>query len=111
MQQNSQKKSMPKRLCVTNVTGALLACLYIFYEKISLKEDKVWKKFFVKQKLLSRFSHKAGRLLSSAVLLRKFTNVVVTQRLLPIPNSEVSAQHKFFTVYFMVVYASMSSLS
>ena len=46
MQQNSRKKSMPKRLCVTNVTGPLLVCLFIYYKRTSLKEDEVWKKIF-----------------------------------------------------------------
>ena len=37
---------MPKRLCVTSMTGPLLACLFIFYKRTSLKEDEVWKKIF-----------------------------------------------------------------
>ena len=78
MQQNSRKKSMPKRLCVTNVTGPLLACLYIFYKRTTLKEAEVWKKIFLKQKLLSRFWNKVCRLISSAVLLR---NVLVNSKL------------------------------
>ena len=70
--------SMPKLLCVTNVTGPLLACLYIFYKRMTLKEAEVWKKIFLKQKLLSRFWNKVCRLLSSAVLLR---NVSVNSKL------------------------------
>ena len=78
MQQNSTKKSMPKRLCVTSMTGPLLACLYIFYKRTTLKEAEVWKKNFLKQKLLSRFWNKVCRLLSSAVLLH---NVSVNSKL------------------------------
>ena len=44
-----------------------------FYKKICLKESENWRKFF-QTKLLSRLSHKVCRLLSSPVLLRKFTN-------------------------------------
>ena len=51
-QQDSRKKRMAKCLCVTNVTGLLLACFVvtdlhltlmfsIFYKKICLKEDEV----------------------------------------------------------------------
>ena len=78
MQQNSTKKSMPKRLCVTSMTGPLLACLYIFYKGTTLKEAEVWKKNFLKQKPLSRFWNKVCRLLSSAVLLH---NVSVNSKL------------------------------
>ena len=50
-----------------------------FYKKICLKESEVWRKV-ISTKLLSRLSHKVCRLLSSPVLLRKFTNVFcVTQ--------------------------------
>ena len=54
--QDSRKRRTAKRLCVTNVTGLLLACsvviftkyqcFLVFYKKICLKEVEVCVKFF-----------------------------------------------------------------
>ena len=83
-QQDGRKKRTAKRLSVTNVKGLLLACFVVifhyinvsrsvFYKKIYLKVKLRWK--FFQTKLLSRSSHKVCRLLSSPLLLRKFTNI------------------------------------
>ena len=71
-----------KLLCVTNVTGPAITCVLCrdlqltlmfsgLYNKIRLKERFGGKVF--QTKLLSRLSHKVCCLLSSPVLLRKFT--------------------------------------
>ena len=49
-----------------------------FYKKICLKESDGWRKV-ISNKLLSRLSHKVCRLLSSPVLLRKFTSLCCRQ--------------------------------
>ena len=46
-----------------------------FYKKICLKESDQFGEKLFQTKLLSRLSHKVCRLLSSPVLLRKFTNI------------------------------------
>ena len=83
-QQDGRKKTTAKRLCVTNVTGLQrITCMFCYdlhltltfsglHKNICLRKVKFGGKFF-ETKLLSRLSHKAGRLLFSPVLLRKFT--------------------------------------
>ena len=81
-----RRKAMAKCLCVTNVTGLLLACYVVVF---SFKHQcfLVFNKRSGKQGLTicyfkqnychawhTRFSLKVCRLLSSPVLLRKFTN-------------------------------------
>ena len=51
----------------------IIYCL-VFYKKICLKEGEVWRKVF-SNKLLSHLSRKVCHLLSSSVLLCKFTNI------------------------------------
>ena len=46
------------------------------YKEICLREREVWRKLF-QTKLLSRLSHKVCRLLSSPVLLHKFTVIII----------------------------------
>ena len=82
---------MAKLLCVTNVTGLLLASFVVifsyhqyflvFYKKICLKKGEVWRKV-ISTKLLSRLSQKVCRLLFSSVLLRKLPIISVTMRVI-----------------------------
>ena len=58
-QQDGRKKRTTKRLCVTNVTGLLLACFVVIFtkhfmfsgllQKDQLKESEVWRKVISKQ--------------------------------------------------------------
>ena len=58
-QQDGRKKRTTKRLCVTNVTGLLLACFVVIFtkhfmfsgllQKDHLKESEVWRKVISKQ--------------------------------------------------------------
>ena len=85
-QQDGRKKRTAKRLIVTNVTGLLLACFVANSLKIDVSYSSTKRsvqrnvKFGgskAKAKLLSRLSHKVCRRLSSPVLLRKFTILVI----------------------------------
>ena len=73
-------------VCVTNVTGLLLLCFVVIFTEVNisgiLQKDlfigrvKFGEKIF-QTRLLSHLSHKVCRLLSSPVLLHKFTNYIV----------------------------------
>ena len=81
-QQDGKKTRTAYPLCVTNVTRPLLACFVVNFTNINVfwsftkrsveKKVKFGEKLF-ETKLLSRLSHKVCSLLSSPVLLRKFT--------------------------------------
>ena len=81
-QQDGRKRRTAKRLCVTNVTGLLLACsvviftkyqcFLVFYKKICLKEVEVCVKFF-SNKIIFTLIVTQGLPSSSPVLMRKFT--------------------------------------
>ena len=66
-QQDGRKKRTAKQLCVTNVTRLLPVGFVVRKVKFGEKLFQI--------KLLSRLSHKVCRILSSPVLLRKFTNI------------------------------------
>ena len=77
-QYDGRKKRTAKRFCVTNVTGLLLACFSVIFTLrlcfLALRRMRFGEKLF-QTKLLSRLSCRACRLLSSRVLLRKFTEI------------------------------------
>ena len=86
-QQDGRKRRTAKRLCVTNVTGLLLACsvviftkyqcFLVFYKKICLKEVEVCVKFF-SSKIIVTLVTQGLPSSSSPVLMRKFTFFVIS---------------------------------
>ena len=81
LHQDGRKKRTAKRLCVTNVTGLLIACFVVIdinvfwsFTERSVKRKLKFGGMFFQAKLLSRLSHRVCRFPPSPVLLLKFTN-------------------------------------
>lgn len=84
MQQEGRKKTTAKHSGVTNVIGLLLACLlgpspnnvfFVFFKTICLKESEFWWTVISNKIIVMFVSHKVCCLLSSHVVLSKFTNI------------------------------------
>ena len=92
-QQDGRKKRTVNRMRVTNKTRLLRACFVAIFTNINVFWSVNFGENLFQTNLLSRLSHKVCRLLSSPVLLRKFTDDIARTIILGTLVFQQTMQH------------------
>ena len=92
-QQDGRKKTTVNRMRVTNKTRLFRACFVVIFTNINVFWSVNVGENLFQTNLLSRLSHKVCRLLSSPVLLRKFTDDIARTIILGTLVFQQTMQH------------------